>query len=108
MWKMHTFVEMQYFQLRVGFSGLITPFGKRERERERELFFQLSITRNVVIFVQVVFSSSWCLGKVALLYCGTPCGFRITSFVVCFWCQSFCDVSLYMCSYYFSSISVAE
>ena len=25
-----------------------------------------------------------------------------------FWCQSFSDVSPYMCSYYFSSVSVAE
>ena len=28
--------------------------------------------------------------------------------VACFWCQSFGDVSLYVCSYYFSSVSVAE
>ena len=25
-----------------------------------------------------------------------------------FWCKSFCDVSSYVCSYYFSSVSVAE
>ena len=28
--------------------------------------------------------------------------------VACFWCQSFGDVSPYVCSYYFSSVSVAE
>ena len=28
--------------------------------------------------------------------------------VACFWCQSFCVVSLYVCSYNFSSVSVAE
>ena len=27
--------------------------------------------------------------------------------VACFWCQSFCDVSPYVCSYYFSSVLVA-
>ena len=29
-------------------------------------------------------------------------------FVDCFWCQCFGDVSPYVCSYYFSSVSVAE
>ena len=29
-------------------------------------------------------------------------------YVACFWCQSFGDVSPYVCSYYFSSVSVAE
>ena len=28
--------------------------------------------------------------------------------VAWFWCQSVCDVSPYVCSYYFSSVSVAE
>ena len=28
--------------------------------------------------------------------------------VACFWCQSFYDVSPYVCIYYFSSVSVAE
>ena len=28
--------------------------------------------------------------------------------VACFWCQSFGEVSPYVCSYYFSSVSVAE
>ena len=27
--------------------------------------------------------------------------------VACFWCQSFCDVSPYVCLYYLSSVSVA-
>ena len=29
-------------------------------------------------------------------------------YFACFWYQSFGDVSLYVCSYYFSSVSVAE
>ena len=28
--------------------------------------------------------------------------------VACFWCQIFCDVSPYVCSFYFSSIAVDE
>ena len=28
--------------------------------------------------------------------------------VACFWCQIFGDVSPYVCSYYFSSVSVVE
>ena len=36
--------------------------------------------------------------------------FRGGGFVViaCFWCQSLGDVSLYVCSYYFCSVSIVE
>ena len=34
--------------------------------------------------------------------------FELIFSVACFWCQSFGDVSPYVCSYNFSSVSVAE
>ena len=53
--------------LNVSYSGLITSVW------EERAIFQLSITCNYVVSVKGGSSSSWCLGKAELIYCGTPC-----------------------------------
>ena len=47
------------------------PLGKRE------LMYLLLFTRNYVVSVGEVCSSSGCLGWATLFYCGTPCAFNI-------------------------------
>ena len=59
----------------MSFSRLIISVGMGERERAG---FLLSITRYLLFYVRRSASSSWCLGTVALFYCGTHCAFHIT------------------------------
>ena len=44
---------------------------------KRELIYLLLFTRNYVVSVGEVCSSSGCLGWAMLCYCGTPCAFQI-------------------------------
>ena len=44
---------------------------------KRELIYLLLFTRNYVVSVRKVCSSSGCLGWATLFYCGTPCAFHI-------------------------------
>ena len=47
---------------------------------KRELIYLLLFTRNYVVFVGEVYSSSGCLGLATLFYCVTPCAFHIIIF----------------------------
>ena len=52
---------------------------------------------------------TWSVGAHSEIETFSKMHYMIRSYIcACFWCQSFCDVSPYVCSYYFSSILVAE